>query len=84
MAALGMVIELPDIKGVEGLSVAELRLELACALYQHGKVGKVTGSELAGVSFFEFQRALGERRIETVTEEMLEHDLATLKTLLPK
>jgi predicted HTH domain antitoxin len=79
-----MTIELPDIEGVEGLSPDELRLELACALYKSGRVGKVAGAELAGVNFFEFQRALGERRIDSCTDEMLGSDLATLKALFPK
>ena len=39
--------------------------------------------ELAGVDFFAFQRALGERGIPTVTAQMLEDDLASLKTLFP-
>jgi predicted HTH domain antitoxin len=43
----------------------------------------VGGADLAGVSFFEFQRALGERQIESYTVEMLEQDLKTLKTLFP-
>jgi predicted HTH domain antitoxin len=79
-----MTIELPDIEAVEKLSPSELRLELACALYDRGRITKITGAELAGVDFFEFQRALGERRIATVTEEMFESDLATLKALFPK
>ena len=39
-----MTIELPDIEAVEKLSPAELRLELACALYERGRVGKVGGA----------------------------------------
>ena len=65
------------------MSPAELRLELACALYARGKLGKVRGAELAGVSFFDFQRALGERQIESYTEEMLGEDLKSLRKLFP-
>jgi predicted HTH domain antitoxin len=79
-----MTIELPDIEAVEKLSPAELRLELACALYDRGRLTKTSGAELAGVDFFEFQRALGERGIASVTEEMFEADLAALKALFPK
>lgn len=79
-----MTIELPDIEAVEKLSPSELRLELACALYDRGHVTKITGAELAGVDFFEFQRALGEREISSVTQEMFEADLAALKALFPK
>jgi predicted HTH domain antitoxin len=76
-----MTIELPDIEGFEGLSEADLRLELACALYERGRVGKVGGAELAGLNLFEFQHALRERRIACTTNEMFESDLATLKAL---
>jgi predicted HTH domain antitoxin len=78
-----MTIELPDIEAVEKLSPSELRLELACALVERGRVTKVTGAQLAGLDFFEFQRALGERAISTVTDEMFQQDLATLKALFP-
>jgi predicted HTH domain antitoxin len=77
---VNVTIELPELKGV---TPAELKLELACALFARGKIGKVGGADLAGVSFFEFQRALGERQIESYTVEMLEQDLKTLKTLFP-
>lgn len=81
---LAMTIELPDIDAVEGLSPKELRLELACALYSRGRIGKVAGAELAGVDFFAFQQALGERGIASCTDEMLDRDLSTLKSLFPK
>jgi predicted HTH domain antitoxin len=58
-------------------------LELACALYQRGRIGKVAGAELAGVDFFTFQRALGERKIPMYTEQMLGEDVQTLKKLFP-
>ena len=79
-----MTIELPDIEAVKNLSPSELRLELACALYERGRVTKVSGCELAGVDFFEFQRALGERGIPSITDEMFESDLKSLKALFPE
>jgi predicted HTH domain antitoxin len=78
-----MTIELPDIEAVEKLSPSELRLELACALIERGRITKVTGAQIAGVDFFEFQRALGERGIASVTEEMFQSELAALKALFP-
>jgi predicted HTH domain antitoxin len=78
-----MTLELPDVEGVEKLTASELRLELACALFERGRVTKISGAELAGVDFFEFQRALGERRIPSITDSMLDSDLATLKALFP-
>jgi predicted HTH domain antitoxin len=68
----------------EGLTPEELRLELACALYSRGRIGKIAGATMAGVDFFSFQRALGERKIPIVTEEMLDDDLRTLRSLFPK
>jgi predicted HTH domain antitoxin len=79
-----MTITLPDIAGPEPPSAERLRLEIACALYASGRIGKVVGAEMAGVDFFTFQRALGERGIPTYTEEMLAGDLQTLKTLFPQ
>jgi predicted HTH domain antitoxin len=78
-----MTIELPNVEAVEKFTPSELRLELACALYARGRIGKVSAAELAGVNFFEFQWALGDRGISSATNEMLENDLATLKSLFP-
>jgi predicted HTH domain antitoxin len=79
-----VTIELPDEPLHERLTPQELRLELACALFARGRIGKVAGSRLAGVDFFAFQRALGERSIPLYTETMLTEDLATLQHLFPK
>ncbi len=79
-----MTIELPDLEATAGMSPAEVRLELACALYGRGRVGKVAGAELAGVDFFSFQKALGERGLLDVTESMLAADLASLNAIFPK
>jgi predicted HTH domain antitoxin len=78
-----MTIELPDEALGESLTSQEIRLELACALYAHGRIGKVSGSRLAGVDFFAFQRALVERNVPLYTETMLTDDLASLKHLFP-
>jgi predicted HTH domain antitoxin len=78
-----MTITLPDIPDAPSLSPAEVRLELACALYARGRIGKVTAAEYAGVDFFTFQRALGERGISTYTDEALANDLQSLKELFP-
>ena len=78
-----MTIELPDEPLAADLTPQDLRLELACALYARGRIGKVAGSRLAGVDFFTFQGALGERQIPQYTEKMLSEDLETLKHLFP-
>jgi predicted HTH domain antitoxin len=79
-----MILELPDLPITRQMAPAALRLELACALYARGLVGKVGGSELAGVDFFTFQGALGERGIEHYTLEMVEQDAAALRKLFPE
>ena len=78
-----MTLTLPDTIENFRLTPNEIRLELACSLYARGVIGRVGATELAGVNFFDFQRALGERGIPTVTAQMLEDDLASLKTLFP-
>jgi hypothetical protein len=44
-----MTINLPDIPKARQLSAADLRMELACALYARGRVGQISVTELAGV-----------------------------------
>ena len=78
-----MTIELPDTAATHDLTPEMVRLELACALYARGKIGKVGGAELAGIDFFAFQRALGERGVATYTSEMVDEDLTALRKLFP-
>ena len=79
-----MTITLPDIPDAPQLAPAEVRLELGCALYARGRIGKIAAAELAGVDFFTFQHALEERGIPLYTEQMLADDLQTLRALFPK
>ena len=79
-----MMIEVPDVATGEKLTPEELRLELACALFARGRIGKVAASEMAGLDFFAFQRALGGRHIPLYTEDMLADDVASLQKLFPK
>ena len=79
-----MTITLPDLPETAKLGADELRLELACALYVRGRIGKIAAAEMAGVDFFTFQQALQERGIRLYTEQMLADDMRTLKTLFPK
>ena len=76
-----MTLTLPDLPVVARMTEAELRLDLACFLFAQGKIGKVGGAELAGVDFFEFQRALGERRISSLTVADLHDDVEALNQL---
>jgi predicted HTH domain antitoxin len=79
-----MTITLPDLPETAQLTSDEMRLELACALYSRGRLGKVVGAEMAGVDIFTFQRALQDRNIPLYTEPMLATDLQTLKELFPR
>ncbi len=70
-----MTIELPDVPDAGQLTPDEIRLELACALYARGRIGKVAATQMAGVDIFTFQRALSERRVPLYTEQMLASDI---------
>jgi predicted HTH domain antitoxin len=78
-----VTLTLPDTIENFRLTPGEVRVELACALYSRGLIGRVGATELAGVDFFHFQRALGERGIRIVIEQMLEEDLTSLKAPFP-
>ncbi len=73
-----MTIELPDAPAGEQLTAEEMRLELACALYARARIGKVAATEMAGVDFFTFQRALSERGVPLYTQQMLASDIQSL------
>lgn len=79
-----MQLDLPDLPATRELSPEALRLELACALYARGQIGKIGGAELAGVDFFTFQGALGDRKIESYTVEMIDQDQVALRRLFPE
>ena len=76
-----MTLTLPDTIENFRLTPGEVRVELACALYARGLIGRVGATELAGVDFFAFQHALGERGIPIVTAQMLEDELTSLEAL---
>ena len=74
-----MTLTLPDAPELLSIPPDDLRLELACALFARGRLGKVVGAELAGVDFFGFQRVLGERGLTPYSPEMLEEDVLMLR-----
>ena len=78
-----MTLTLPDMPETAGLAPDDLKLELACALYARGRIGKIAAAEMAGLDFFSFQHALQERAIPLYTEQMLADDLQALKKLFP-
>ena len=78
-----MILTLPDMPATTSLTPEALKLELACALYARGKIGKIAGAELAGIDFFTFQKALGERQVSTYRLEDLDWEIATLNQIFP-
>ncbi len=78
-----MTLTLPDEPALRELTAQDLRLELACALFARGRLGKVAGAELAGVDFFTFQEALGERCLSNDTVEDLHTEMEVLNARLP-
>lgn len=79
-----VTLELPEIETMN-LTPAELRLELACALYARGRITAVAGSHLADLDLVSFQGALKERGIpRNYSVEDLHDDLDSLKRLFPE
>lgn len=71
-----------DILDSARLSVEEMKLELAIALYARQRLGLGKARELAGLPLWEFCQILASRRISPHydTEDLAE-DLATLRAL---
>lgn len=79
-----MKIDLPDLPVGEQLTAEEIRLELACALYARGRIGRIAATEMAGMDIFTFQRALSERGIALYTQQMLASDIQSLNESFKK
>jgi predicted HTH domain antitoxin len=75
-------IELPDdILQQAGISETEARIELACRLFDTGRLSLFLASKLAGLSQPEFEDILLEKKIPIYryTEEDLKNDLENLR-----
>lgn len=79
-----MTLTLPDEPALKNFTPQDLRMELACALFIGGKIGKVAGAELAGVDFFAFQEALMERGLSNYSVEDLHAEMEAMDELLPE
>jgi predicted HTH domain antitoxin len=79
-----MTLTLPDDPALAEFSELDIRLDLACALFAAGRISRMVAARMAGMERFDFDRELAGRRIPTCTEEMLEEDIGTLRTLFPK
>lgn len=78
-----MTITIPDDTfGIEVTSPEQARLELAIALFVANRASVARGARIAGMSFLDFQRELGRRRIEQhYTMADYEDDLRTLEVM---
>ncbi len=59
----------------EGTSRKNILEELACAMFAKNALSFGQARELAGLGFFEFQKALADRQISRYTHEMLAEDM---------
>ena len=75
-----MNLTLPDEPALASFDEAELRLELALALFLSGRISRGVAASIAGQDQFAFDEELFRRRIPSFTPEMLEEDLSNLPT----
>ena len=78
-----MTLIVPDDPALADLTEAEIRIDLACALFAAGRISRSVAARMAGMERFDFDRELVARRIPGYTEEMLEEDLANLTKAFP-
>jgi predicted HTH domain antitoxin len=78
-----MTLDIPSLSGSEaGLTEADLRQDLALALYQQEKISLGKAAEIAGLDRWGFQRLMKERGIcLNYDVDDLNQDVATLKQL---
>lgn len=79
-----MQIIIPDaVLKDAGLTPKDVLVELACRLFDIGRIGLSEGGRIVGVSRIEFERFLRERGIAAyrVTEADVDADLRTLRSL---
>ena len=76
-----MTITLPDLPALQHLAEGDMLLDLACGAYAAGHLSRQLAADVARVSRHDFDQALHGRRIPSYTEEMLEQDLETLRSL---
>ncbi len=79
-----MTITLPDDPALASMTEAELQLDLACGLFASGRVSRGVAARIAGVDRGTFDEAVFARHIPSYTPEMLDEDLAAMKTLFPE
>jgi len=78
-----MTVTLPEnIPALQKMTEAEVKRELALALYSASRITLIQAADLGLMSFFEFQSLLRDRRIpQHYDESDLEKDLTVLREL---
>lgn len=66
------------------MSESDIRLDLACASFAAGRISRTVACRIAGIERLPFDRELFRRRIPSVTEEMLDDDIANLELIFPR
>jgi predicted HTH domain antitoxin len=74
-----MTITLPDDPALLCLDENQLRLDLACSLFEAGRVARGVAARIAGLDSLAFDEELYRRRIPSFTDDMLTEDLAAVK-----
>lgn len=74
-----MTITLPDDPALLCLDEDQLRLDLACSLFEAGRVARDVAARIAGLDSLAFDEELHRRRIPSFTEDMLDQDLAAVQ-----
>ena len=82
-ASENMVLEIPrEIPLVTKMTPAELKAELAFALFAQGKISFGKARELAGLTVWQFQNEIGSRGLETHYDRQdFAEDVTTLREL---
>ena len=78
-----MTITLPDDPALLDLTEADIRLDLACALFAAGRISRPIAARLAGLDLHGLDRELFQRKISVFSEHTIDEDLASLETLFP-
>jgi predicted HTH domain antitoxin len=74
-----MTITLPDDPALLCLDEDQLRLDLACSLFEAGRIARGVAARISGLDALAFDEELYRRRIPTFTEDMLDQDLAAVE-----
>lgn len=76
-----MTITLPDDPALLHLDEAQLRVDLACALFAAGRISRGVAARIGGLDSLAFDEELFRRKIPSFTDGMLEEDLAAVERL---